>query len=54
MSEQILRELKDLENRMKVIEGRVNNSTNTNARIRDRVKTLGDRITEIETQMGIV
>ncbi len=53
MSEEILRELRQLERRMKTIEGSLNNSTNTNARIRDRIKILGDRIAEIEAQLGI-
>ncbi len=53
MSEKILRQLKSLEDRLGVIEGRLANSTNVNARIRDRIKTIGDRIKKIETEMGV-
>ena len=52
MSEKILREIEALEGRLTVIEGRLDNSTNVKARIRDRLKALTDRILEIENKMG--
>ncbi len=54
MSEEIIREIRALEGRLKVIEGRLDNSTNRDARIRDRIKALSDKVLQIETQMGIV
>ncbi len=54
MSEEIIREIRALEGRLKVIEGRLDNSTNRDARIRDRIKALSDKVSQIETQMGIV